>query len=130
MSGITLHPLQVERIAKRLSDTGSSELSEELFTMLLDYNNAPAPLNDDEAEQMARDFPAYWKKLPEHWTAIDTYRVNRLFPVDDPSGQLIHSRKKLLVPGCRTGGKTVYQDIKEAHRTLGAWLAEHPEHRA
>lgn len=130
MSGITLHPLQVERIAKRLSDTGSSELSEELFTMLLDYNNAPAPLNDDEAEQMARDFPAYWKKLPEHWTAIDTYRVNRLFPVDDPSGQLIHSRKKLLVPGCRTGGKTVYQDIKEAHRTLGAWLAEHPEHHA
>lgn len=130
MSGITLHPLQVERIAKRLSDTGSSELSEELFTMLLDYNNAPAPLNDDEAEQMARDFPAYWKKLPEHWTAIDTYRVNRLFPVDDPSGQLIHSRKKLLVPGCRTGGKTVYQDIKEAHRTLGAWLAEHPEHNA
>lgn len=130
MSGITLHPLQVERIAKRLSDTGSSELSEELFTMLLDYNNAPAPLNDEEAEQMARDFPAYWKKLPEHWTAIDTYRVNRLFPVDDPSGQLIHSRKKLLVPGCRTGGKTVYQDIKEAHRTLGAWLAEHPEHNA
>lgn len=129
MSGITLHPLQVERIAKRLSDTGSSELSEELFIMLLDYNNAPSPLNDDEAEQMAQDFPAYWKKLPEHWTAIDTYRVNRLFPVDDPSGQLLHSRKKLLVPGCRTGGKTVYQDIKEAHRTLGAWLAEHPEHR-
>lgn len=130
MSGITLHPLQVERIAKRLSDIGSSELSEELFNMLLDYNNAPAPLNDEEAEQMARDFPAYWKKLPEHWTAIDTYRVNRLFPVDDPSGQILHSRKKLLVPGCRTGGKTVYQDIKEAHRTLGAWLAEHPEHRA
>lgn len=130
MSGITLHPLQVERIAKRLSDIGSSELSEELFNMLLDYNNTPTPLNDDEAEQMARDFPAYWKKLPEHWTAIDTYRVNRLFPVDDPSGQIIHSRKKLLVPGCRTGGKTVYQDIKEAHRTLGAWLAEHPEHRA
>lgn len=129
MSGITLHPLQVERIAKRLSDTGSSELSEELFIMLLDYNNAPSPLNDDEAEQMAQDFPAYWKKLPEHWTAIDTYRVNRLFPVDDPSGQLLHSRKKLLVPGCRTGGKTVYQDIKEAHRTLGAWLAEHPEHK-
>lgn len=86
--------------------------------------------HDDEALQMARDYPAYWKTLPGHWNAIDTYRVNRLFPVDDPSGQLLHSRKKLLVPGCRTGGKTVYQDIKEAHRTLGAWLAEHPEHKA
>lgn len=87
-------------------------------------------IRDEEAEKMAKDFPAYWKKLPKHWKAIDTYRVNRLFPVDDPSGQLLHSRKKLLVPGCRTGGKTVYQDIKEAHRTLGAWLAEHPEHKA
>ena len=86
--------------------------------------------DDDEGEQMAKDFPAYWKPLPEHWRAIDTYRVNKLFPVNDDAGQLLHARKKLLVPGCRTGGKTVYQDIKEAHRTLGAWLAEQPEHQA
>lgn len=92
--------------------------------------NAREIPDDEEAEQMARDYPAYWKKLPSHWKAVDTYRINRLFPVDDPSGQLLHSRKKLLVPGCRTGGKSVYQDIKEAHRTLGAWLAEHPEHNA
>lgn len=84
--------------------------------------------SDAEAEQMAQDFPAYWKKLPEHWQAIDTYRVDDLFPL--PSSRLYHTRKKLLVPGCRTGGKTVYQDLKEAHRTLGAWLAEQPEHKA
>lgn len=120
--------LLLDKAANRLSNLGQNGLSEDLFGILNTYRNTPEPLNDAEAEQMARDFPAYWKKLPEHWTAIDTYRVNRLFPVDDPSGQLLHSRKKLLVPGCRTGGKTVYQDIKEAHRTLGAWLAEQPEH--
>lgn len=84
--------------------------------------------DDDEAEQLAKDFPAYWKPLPQHWRAIDTYRVDDLFPL--PSSRLYHARKKLLVPGCRTGGKSVYHDLKEAHRTLGAWLAEQPEHQA
>ena len=127
---ITITAAEADAIAHRLSNVGATDLSEPLFERLLAQSNTPAPLNDDEALQMARDYPAYWKTLPGHWNAIDTYRVNRLFPVDDPSGQLLHSRKKLLVPGCRTGGKTVYQDIKEAHRTLGAWLAEHPEHKA
>ena len=81
-------------------------------------------ISDDQAAAMAEKYPAYWRTLPKHWLAVDTYRVNRLFPVDDPSGQLLHSRKKLLVPGCRTGGKSVYDDIKEAHATLGAWLAD------
>lgn len=130
MSGMTLSPLLVEQVANRLSTVGANDLSEELFDLLLTHRNTPHPPDDEEALRMARDFPAYWKKLPEHWVAIDTYRVNRLFPVDDTSGQLLHARKKLLVPGCRTGGKSVYQDIKEAHRTLGAWLAEHPEHDA
>lgn len=83
-------------------------------------------IRDDEAEKMSQDYPAYWKRLPAHWKAIDTYRVDDLFPL--PSSRLYHTRKKLLVPGCRTGGKTIYQDLKEAHRTLGAWLAEQPEH--
>lgn len=83
---------------------------------------------DTEAAQLAKDFPAYWKPLPEHWRAIDTYRVDDLFPL--PSSRLYHARKKLLVPGTRTGGKSVYHDLKEAHRTLGAWLAEQPEHQA
>lgn len=84
--------------------------------------------DDDEAERLAKDFPTYWKPLPEHWRAIDTYRVDDLFPL--PSSRLYHARKKLLVPGTRTGGKSVYHDLKEAHRTLGAWLAEQPEHQA
>jgi hypothetical protein len=112
--------------ANKLSNMGQSHLSEPLFTLL---NESLTPVvNDTEAEQLAADFPAYWKPLPAHWRAIDTYRVDDLFPL--PSSRLYHARKKLLVPGCRTGGKSVYHDLKEAHRTLGAWLAEQPEHQA
>ena len=109
--------------ATRLSAVGAEDLSEPLFEVLLAARNNPQ-VGDEQAAAMAEKYPAYWRTLPKHWLAVDTYRVNRLFPVDDPSGQLLHSRKKLLVPGCRTGGKSVYDDIKEAHATLGAWLAD------
>ena len=78
--------------------------------------------SDEQAAAMAEKYPAYWKPLPQHWQAIDTYRIDDLFPL--ASSRLYHARKKLLVPGCRTGGKSVYDDIKEAHATLGAWLAD------
>ena len=85
--------------------------------------------SDEQATTMAEKYPAYWKPLPQHWQAIDTYRIDDLFPL--ASSRLYHARKKLLVPGCRTGGKSVYDDIKEAHATLGAWLADNkPEHQA
>lgn len=112
--------------ANKLSNMGQTHLSEPLFALLNDHLDAIP--DDTEAEQLAKDFPAYWKPLPDHWRAIDTYRVDDLFPL--PSSRLYHARKKLLVPGCRTGGKSVYNDLKEAHRTLGAWLAEQPEHQA
>jgi len=112
--------------ANKLSNMGQSHLSEPLF-VLLNESRATVAV-DTEASQLATDFPAYWKPLPAHWRAIDTYRVDDLFPL--PSSRLYHARKKLLVPGCRTGGKSVYHDLKEAHRTLGAWLAEQPEHQA
>lgn len=118
----------VEAAARQLSNIGSSDLSEQLFEILLTHSNTPELPNDNDALRLAADYPAYWKALPAHWKAIDTYRVDDLFPL--PSSRLYHTRKKLLVPGCRTGGKTVYQDLKEAHRTLGAWLAEQPEHKA
>lgn len=73
----------------------------------------------------AEKFPAYWKPLPPNWRAIDTYRVDVLFPLND--SRLIHARKKLLVCGTRTGGKSIRKDIAEAYATLGQWLAENPE---
>lgn len=111
------------RAANKLSDMGQSDISEPLFNLFNMLRDNP-PETDEQAAAMSEKYPAYWRALPKHWLAVDTYRVNRLFPVDDPSGQLLHSRKKLLVPGCRTGGKSVYDDIKEAHATLGAWLAD------
>lgn len=85
----------------------------------------PAVEQEDTGASLAVRFPKYWKALPALWKAIDTYRVNELFPIHgDDSGRLLHARKKLLVPGTRTGGKTLYTDIAEAHATLGAWLAD------
>ena len=118
----------VEQAVARLRDLGQNKTAEPLELAVLTHINTPELPNDNEALRLAADYPAYWKALPAHWAAIDTYRVDDLFPL--PSSRLYHTRKKLLVPGCRTGGKTVYQDLKEAHRTLGAWLAEQPEHNA
>lgn len=73
----------------------------------------------------AEKFPAYWKPLPPNWRAIDTYRVDVLFPLND--SRLTHARKKLLVCGTRTGGKSIRKDIAEAYATLGQWLIENPE---
>ena len=75
----------------------------------------------------ASQWPAYWKFIPAGWSAVDTYRIGELFPVDDPSGRILHARKKLLVPGVRTGGKSMFKDIKEARDTLTQWLEDNPE---
>lgn len=71
---------------------------------------------------LADKYPKYHKRIPEGWTTIDVYGVCQLFPIDDPSGTLNHARKKLLVPGTRTGGKSFYKDIQEARDTLNRWL--------
>lgn len=47
---------------------------------------------------------------------LDVYRVCRLFNVTDSA--IAHAIKKLLLPGERTGGKSFYDDIKEARDTL------------
>lgn len=83
--------------------------------------------DDVNEEELAAKYPAYWKPLPKGWLAIDTYRVNQLFQVDDPSGRVIHARKKLLVCGTRTGGKSMVKDIQEAYDTLGSWLADNAQ---
>ena len=46
-----------------------------------------------------------------------------MFPVDDPTGCIIHARKKLLIPGVRSGGKSMLQDITEARDTLNRFIA-------
>lgn len=73
---------------------------------------------------MSEKYPKYFKDV-SNLDEVDTYEINRLFPIDtkdDPTGAVLHARKKLLVPGCRTGGKTFRDDIKEARDTLTRWL--------
>lgn len=71
---------------------------------------------------LAEKYPKYFKAIPEDWKVIDVYGVHHLFQIPDFSGTLQHASKKLLLPGVRTGGKTMYQEIKEARDTLDRWL--------
>ena len=72
-------------------------------------------------QTMADKYPKYYKRVGD-LKELDVYAVCQMFPVIDPSGAINHARKKLLVPGVRTGGKPLYQDITEARDTLNRWL--------
>lgn len=85
-------------------------------------------VNDySQKQSLAVLYPKYYKAVPKDWDSMDTYAVNILFPVDDPSGCILHARKKLLVPGVRSGGKSMRKDITEARDTLNRWLELNPE---
>lgn len=76
---------------------------------------------------MSDKYPKYYKAIPAGVTEIDVYAVCNLFPVNDATGCINHARKKLLVPGTRTGGKSFRDDIREARDTLNRWLELNPE---
>lgn len=59
---------------------------------------------------------------------IDVYRVLQLFNVTDQA--IGHAIKKLLLPGVRTGGKTIDEDVKEAVVTLTRWQAMRQEDKS
>ena len=82
----------------------------------LDVNRADSPLL-----KMSEKYPKYYKDV-SGVEEIDTYHINKLFPVDDDTGCILHARKKLLIPGSRTGGKSMKDDIIEARDTLNRWL--------
>lgn len=69
----------------------------------------------------AAKYPKYFPLTPKT-THMDVYAVHQAFRVNDPSGAIQHASKKLLLSGIRTGGKPVFQDIKEARDTLNRWL--------
>lgn len=59
---------------------------------------------------------------------LDIYRFLELFEVTDHA--LGHAIKKLTIPGSRTGGKTVEDDVREARDTLNRWLEMRAEDNA
>ena len=74
-----------------------------------------------EKLSLSEQYPNYYKNV-EHIAELDVYAVHQLFNIQDPSGCIQHSSKKLLLSGVRTGGKSRYKDIKEARDTLSRWL--------
>ena len=66
-------------------------------------------------------YPQYYKDC-RHIDNIDVYGVHDLFGIQDESGCLQHASKKILLSGKRNGGKSLYQDIKEARDTLNRKL--------
>ena len=70
---------------------------------------------------MSKKYPKYYKSV-EGLTEVDVYAVHMLFEIDDTSGAIQHASKKLLLSGKRTGGKTFFEDVKEARDTLNRWL--------
>lgn len=74
-----------------------------------------------EVTSLAKLYPAYYKDV-SLLNEVDVYAVHHAFQLNDPSGCIHHSSKKLLLAGTRTGGKPVSKDIKEARDTLTRWL--------
>jgi hypothetical protein len=70
---------------------------------------------------LASIYPKYYKDVV-HINEIDVYQVHKLFDIQDTSGAIQHASKKLLLSGVRTGGKSKYDDIREARDTLNRWL--------
>ena len=70
---------------------------------------------------MSELYPKYYKDFSDVDEA-DVYMVHDRFNIQDPSGCIHHASKKLLLSGVRTGGKSKFDDIREARDTLNRWL--------
>ena len=90
-------------------------------------NSQPRKKVSEDVESLSKKYPAYYKDV-SHLDEIDVYAVHHVFNIQDPSGSIHHASKKLLLSGVRTGGKSVFKDIKEARDTLSRWLQLNPEH--
>lgn len=77
-----------------------------------------------QGPKLSELYPKYYKPLPPgvDSSEVDTYVVNLMFPVEDSTGCILHARKKLLIPGVRSGGKSMLKDITEARDTLNRYI--------
>jgi len=79
------------------------------------------PKAESTKSPMSLLYPKYYKDVT-NLTELDVYQVHKLFDIQDPSGAIQHASKKLLLSGVRTGGKSQFDDIREARDTLNRWL--------
>lgn len=104
---------------KHVPELGSSFCSEHRTARQI------SPIQDSPST-MAQKYPKYYKSV-DGLKEIDVYAVHQLFDIQDPSGAIQHASKKLLLSGVRTGGKTKFDDIREARDTLNRWLEIHKD---
>lgn len=83
-------------------------------------------LDHSGPESMSSLYPKYYKDVSQ-LNEVDVYQVHKLFNIQDPSGAIQHASKKLLLSGVRTGGKSQFDDIREARDTLNRWLEMNQE---
>lgn len=79
------------------------------------------PVRENRVLRLSELYPKYFKPVTE-LDEVDVYQVHELFQVQDFSGAIHHASKKLLLSGVRTGGKSKFDDIREARDTLNRWL--------
>jgi hypothetical protein len=79
------------------------------------------PVRENRVLRLSELYPKYFKPVTE-LDEVDVYQVHELFQVQDYSGAIHHASKKLLLSGVRTGGKSKFDDIREARDTLNRWL--------
>lgn len=79
------------------------------------------PVSENRTVKLSELYPKYFKPVTE-LDEVDVYQVHELFQVQDFSGAIHHASKKLLLSGVRTGGKSKFDDIREARDTLNRWL--------
>lgn len=82
------------------------------------FNMTGAPSHQPSMSEL---YPKYYKDFSDVDEA-DVYLVHHRFNIQDPSGCIHHASKKLLLSGVRTGGKSKYDDVREARDTLNRWL--------
>ena len=104
-------------------DVGDDEDGEEeyCFSKELDKILNGKFTSNIDFDKDERKHSHYFKDV-RHLDYIDVYQVCKLFPVDDDSGAITHSIKKLLVAGGRGAGKNMIKDITEARDTLNRYL--------
>lgn len=83
-------------------------------------------LDNSGPKSMSALYPKYYKDVSQ-LNEVDVYQVHKLFNIQDPSGAIQHASKKLLLSGVRTGGKSQFDDIREARDTLNRWLEMNQE---
>lgn len=81
-----------------------------------------AALASEGAKQATtrKEYPHYYKRVPQGVTHLDVYAVLRMWEVSDPA--VAHALKKLLCAGTR-GSKARAQDLKEAVVSINRAIA-------